>query len=99
MLWTTGPRFTYYKTHMTYHPFVNIAYAENTFLLLDLSTLANVVTTLALMGKQDGDQSDPNILSNGNQPEDINESVAKAFDTLTKVVQPIKAGSHDQVIN
>ena len=63
-------------------------------LFLDLSTLANVVTTLALMGKQDGDQPDPSVLSNGNQQEDINESVAKAFDTLTKVVQPIKA---DQV--
>lgn len=62
----------------------------------DLSTLANVVTTLALMGKQDGDQSDPSAMPNGNQSEDINESVAKAFDTLAKAIQPIKADLQDQ---
>lgn len=64
----------------------------------DLSTLANVVTTLALMGKQDNDQPDPNNMSNGNQTEDMNESVAKAFDTLAKAIQPMKTDSHDQVI-
>ena len=66
-------------------------------MLADLSTLANVVTTLALMGKQDGDQSDPSTMPNGNQSEDINESVAKAFDTLAKAIQPIKADLQDQV--
>ena len=41
------------------------------------------------MGKQDGDQPDPTTMSNGNQSEDI-ESVAKAFDTLAKAIQPMK---------
>ncbi|WAR26656.1 NR2C2-like protein [Mya arenaria] len=50
----------------------------------DLSTLANVVTTLALMGgKTEGDQP----VSNGD-PTDVNQSVAKAFDTLAKAIQP-----------
>lgn len=62
----------------------------------DLSTLANVVTTLALMGKQEGDQPDPATISNGNQSEDMNESVAKAFDTLAKAIQPIKSDLQDQ---
>lgn len=50
----------------------------------DLSTLANVVTTLALMGKQENDQP----VSNGDQSEVNQESVAKAFDTLAKAIQP-----------
>ncbi|XP_045165638.1 nuclear receptor subfamily 2 group C member 2-like [Mercenaria mercenaria] len=48
----------------------------------DLSTLANVVTTLALMGKPESEQP----VSNGNQS-DVNQSVAKAFDTLAKAIQ------------
>ncbi|XP_052250122.1 orphan steroid hormone receptor 2-like isoform X1 [Dreissena polymorpha] len=56
----------------------------------DLSTLANVVTTLALMGKQDGDQP----VSNGD-PSDVNQSVAKAFDTLAKAIQPQTNSSQD----
>ena len=59
------------------------------FSFTDLSTLANVVTTLALMGKQDGEQPDPAMVSNGNPSDDM-ESVAKAFDTLAKAIQPIK---------
>jgi len=55
----------------------------NILFSIDLSTLANVVTTLALMGKTEGDQP----LSNGNQS-DVNQSVAKAFDTLAKAIQP-----------
>ena len=51
------------------------------------------------MGKQDGDHADPNVMSNGNQSEDMSESVAKAFDTLAKAIQPIKADSHDQVLS
>ncbi|XP_071084222.1 orphan steroid hormone receptor 2-like isoform X6 [Haliotis cracherodii] len=58
----------------------------------DLSTLASVVTTLANMGKNEGDQSqggDPLTPSNGDSEVDTNtDSVAKAFDTLAKAVQP-----------
>ncbi|XP_041350086.1 orphan steroid hormone receptor 2-like isoform X2 [Gigantopelta aegis] len=63
----------------------------------DLSTLANVVTTLATMGNNDGDQSNPcsNPVtpSNGDQDVESSDSVAKAFDTLAKAVQPQQTGS------
>lgn len=59
----------------------------------DLSTLASVVTTLAAMGKntQDGSEkpqitpAPPNGDMSNNSPTD---SVAQAFDTLAKAVQP-----------
>ncbi|KAL4227065.1 Nuclear receptor subfamily 2 group C member 2 [Mactra antiquata] len=60
----------------------------------DLSTLANVVTTLALMGKTEGGDQQP--VSNGNQT-DMNQSVAKAFDTLAKAIQP-QSTSNNQVL-
>ena len=61
--------------------------------IVDLSTLANVVTTLALMGKPESDQQPPVI--NGNQSnEEMNQSVAKAFDTLAKAVQNADSVSH-----
>ncbi|XP_052781212.1 orphan steroid hormone receptor 2-like isoform X2 [Mya arenaria] len=61
----------------------------------DLSTLANVVTTLALMGgKTEGDQP----VSNGD-PTDVNQSVAKAFDTLAKAIQPQSNTSQDASLN
>lgn len=41
------------------------------------------MTTLALMGKPEGEQH----VSNGDQT-DVNQSVAKAFDTLAKAIQP-----------
>ncbi|XP_060562423.1 nuclear receptor subfamily 2 group C member 2-like [Ruditapes philippinarum] len=59
----------------------------------DLSTLANVVTTLALMGKPDSDQP----VSNGNQS-DVNQSVAKAFDTLAKAIQS-RSNSQDESLS
>ena len=55
--------------------------------ITDLSTLANVVTTLALMGKQAESDQQPPIINGNQSTEDVNQSVAKAFDTLAKAVQ------------
>ncbi|KAK3584892.1 hypothetical protein CHS0354_023481 [Potamilus streckersoni] len=57
----------------------------------DLSTLASVVTTLALMSKNDQEESEQHqqqsAIGNGGGG-DVNDSVAKAFDTLAKAIQP-----------
>ncbi|XP_064632538.1 orphan steroid hormone receptor 2-like isoform X2 [Lineus longissimus] len=52
----------------------------------DLSTLANVVTTLANMDKKGAGDGDNAATPNGNA--ESSDSVAKAFDTLAKAVQP-----------
>jgi hypothetical protein len=54
----------------------------------DLSTLANVVTTLATMGKKEpAESSQQNLTPNGDATgEGTSESAAKAFDTLKAVV-------------
>lgn len=56
-------------------------------LFVDLSTLANVVTTLATMSKNV--EEDP-VPSNGDTglEGDTTNNAAKAFDTLAKAVQP-----------
>lgn len=53
----------------------------------DLSTLANVVTTLATMGKNNKPES-PSQQPPTSNGEANNGEVAKAFDTLAKAVQP-----------
>ena len=62
-----------------------------------MSTLANVVTTLATMGKKDKDSttsssgrpnSTGNPTANGEVQVDGGSDIAKAFDTLAKVIQP-----------
>ncbi|KAL5013414.1 hypothetical protein ScPMuIL_007684 [Solemya velum] len=53
----------------------------------DLSTLANVVTTLATMGKNESEMDQSQPTSNGNTAY-TTDSVAKAFDTLARAVQP-----------
>ena len=57
------------------------------FFLIDLSTLANVVTTLATMSKNVEEDQAP---SNGDtgMGGDNSNNAAKAFDTLAKAVQP-----------
>jgi hypothetical protein len=52
----------------------------------DLSTLANVVTTLANMDKKGAGDGENVVTPNGNA--ESSDSVAKAFDTLAKAVQP-----------
>jgi len=57
----------------------------------DLSTLANVVTTLATMGKNNDGEAGNDITStpNGEASESNgSDSVAKAFDTMAKAVRP-----------
>lgn len=64
------------------------------FIFADLSTLANVVTTLATMGKNNEENQDQNLsqqqpqiqipISSSAGP--AQSSVAKAFDTLAKAV-------------
>lgn len=55
--------------------------------MIDLSTLANVVTTLATMSKNAEEDQTP---SNGDTGlgGDTSNNAAKAFDTLAKAVQP-----------
>jgi hypothetical protein len=67
-----------------------------TFAVADLSTLANVVTTLAAMGNDREDSmATPggagNTMSNGeaSSSESVgSDQAAKAFDVLTKALQP-----------
>ena len=61
----------------------------------DLSTLANVVTTLATMGKNNKSETiNQAATANGDSS---NGEVAKAFDTLAKAVQPQGSASDSQV--
>ena len=60
--------------------------------VLDLSTLANVVTTLATMGKNNDENQEQNLsqqqqtTSSNSSSAPAQNSVAKAFDTLAKAV-------------
>ena len=69
----------------------------------DLSTLASVVTTLASMGKNKGDPSPRSPVSERSTPnghlitEGGTDSVAKAFDTMAKMVQPSTSLNLSQV--
>ena len=63
------------------------------FLLLDLSTLANVVTTLAAMGneREDNTAIAPDSILNGetSSAESVgSDQASKAFDVLTKALKP-----------
>ena len=70
------------------------------YVLVDLSTLANVVTTLATMDKKVKLTSDgyEGGTTNGGVPVGASSStVAKAFDTLAKAIQPRSDGDAQQV--
>ena len=58
----------------------------------DLSTLANVVTTLAKMDKKEGSlgdgEADTETNGNGDVASPVKDSAAKAFGTMAKMVQP-----------
>jgi hypothetical protein len=72
-----------------------------TCLFVDLSTLANVVTTLATMDKKDKAAPDGHerYTTNGDVPTDgaSSSKAAKAFDTLAKAIQPRSDGDASKV--
>lgn len=71
-------------------------------LLSDLSTLANVVTTLATMGKkEDTDSSQLPANANGEASTDElanPDTVAKAFDTLAKAIHPSNLSAQQVIL-
>ncbi|KAK3103035.1 hypothetical protein FSP39_015933 [Pinctada imbricata] len=64
----------------------------------DLSTLANVVTTLATMGKNSTEE-ESSPLTEDPTTSSSTDSVAKAFDTLAKAVQPSPSLSSNQSLD